>query len=150
MKIHIEMVAPGDEEIVIRVSELNDNVKRIQQAVTDITSGQSTLTLYKNDTRFYIELNQILFFETSGSRICAHTAKDVFETEFKLYELEEILPSSFVRVSKSSILNTKHIYSITRNITASSEVEFKNTHKKVYVSRNYYKMLINKLEEKRL
>lgn len=149
MKIRIEMVDPQEEEIILRVSELNETVGRIQKAVSEITSGKSTLTLHKNETQYYIELNQILFFETTGNSICAHTAKDVFTAKSKLYELEEILPSAFMRVSKSTILNTKHVYSITRNITASSEVEFKNTHKKVYVSRNYYKALINKLEEKR-
>ncbi len=149
MKIRIEMVEPGEEEIILRVSELNETVGRIQKSVSEITSGKSALTLYKNDTQYYIELNQILFFETTGNSICAHTAKDFFTSKNKLYELEEILPSSFMRVSKSTILNIRHVYSITRNITASSEVEFRNTHKKVYVSRNYYKELINKLEEKR-
>lgn len=149
MKIRIEIVPPEDEEIIIRVSELNQTVKRIQQSVTEIVSGKSTLALYKNDAQFFVELNQILFFETDESGVCAHTAKEVFETRSKLYELEEILPASFMRVAKSTILNVNHVYSITRNLTASSEVEFKNTHKKVYVSRNYYKALIAKLEEKR-
>lgn len=55
-----------------------------------------------------------------------------------------------MRVSKSTILNTFHIFSINRNLTASSVVAFENTHKKVYVSRYYYKPLISKLEERRL
>lgn len=149
MKIRIEIVPPEEEEIIIRVSELNQTVKRIQQSVTEIVSGKSTLALYKNDAQFFVELNQILFFETDESGVCAHTAKEVFETRSKLYELEEVLPASFMRVAKSTILNVNHVYSITRNLTASSEVEFKNTHKKVFVSRNYYKALIAKLEEKR-
>ena len=149
MKIKIEIVEPQEEEIILRVSELNETTKRIQQAISEITSGNNTLALYKNEIRYYIELNQILFFETTTSGVCAHTAKEVFETKSKLFELEEILPGSFMRVAKSTILNTNHIYSIKRNLTASSEVEFKNTHKKVFVSRNYYKALIEKLEEKR-
>ena len=149
MKIRIEIVPPEDEEIIIRVSELNQTVKRIQQSVTEIVSGKSTLALYRNDAQFFVELNQILFFETDESGVCAHTAKEVFETRSKLYELEEILPASFMRVAKSTILNVNHVYSITRNLTASSEVEFKNTHKKVYVSRNYYKALVERLAEKR-
>lgn len=149
MKIRIEIVEPEEEEIILRVSELNGTVKRIQQSITEITTGKSALTLYKNDTQYYIELNQILFFETDVGGVCAHTANDVFETRSKLYELEEILPASFMRVAKSTILNINHVYSIKRNLTASSEVEFKNTHKKVFVSRNYYKALIEKLEEKR-
>ena len=70
-------------------------------------------------------------------------------TIYKLYELEEFLPGYFMRVSKSTILNTNHIYSITRSISSSSKVEFQNTHKQVYVSRYYYKPLKIKLLEKR-
>ena len=73
-----------------------------------------------------------------------------YQVKYKLYELEELLPRFFMRVSKSAILNTNHIYSINRNLTASSVVAFLNTHKQVYVSRYYYKPLISKLEEKRL
>lgn len=54
-----------------------------------------------------------------------------------------------MRVSKSTILNLNHIYSITKNLTASSIVEFINTHKQVYISRYYYKPLKCRLEEKR-
>lgn len=149
MKIRIEFVEPEEEEIILRVSELNDTVKRIQQTISEITTGKNTIALYKNETQYYIELNQILFFETDGGQVRAYTAKEVFETKSKLFELEEILPRSFMRVAKSTILNINHVYSIRRNLTASSEVEFKNTHKKVFVSRNYYKALIEKIEEKR-
>ena len=70
--------------------------------------------------------------------------------KIEMDELEEMLPGFFMRVSKSTILNTSHIFSINRNLTASSIVAFEHTHKKVYVSRYYYKPLISKLEERRL
>ena len=54
-----------------------------------------------------------------------------------------------MRVSKSTIVNLDHIYSITKNITSSSIVEFAGCHKQIYVSRNYYKALIARLDEKR-
>lgn len=150
MKIRIEITDNSEDEIIIRTSELSDTVKRIEKAVKEITAGSSTMAFYKDGTKYYLELRNILFFETSENGVCAHTAKECYGTEFKLYELEEILPSYFMRVSKSTILNTEMVYSISRNITASSLVEFQNTYKKVYVSRNYYKALIFKIEEKRL
>lgn len=79
-----------------------------------------------------------------------HTKKDVYQTKYRLYELEELLSGSFIRVSKSTILNVSHVLSIKKNLTASSEVWFEGTHKQVYVSRNYYKQLKQRLEEKRL
>ena len=54
-----------------------------------------------------------------------------------------------MRISKSTIVNLDHIYSITRNLAASSAVAFYGTPKKVYVSRSYYKMLIERLGERR-
>ena len=150
MKIRIELTDDDEQEVVIRTKELNNTVKRIEHAIREITSMQNTFALFKDDTQYYLGLTDILFFETTDGGVCAHTAKDVYETKYKLYELEEILSASFMRVSKSTVLNTGKVYSITRNLTASSLVRFANTHKTVYVSRNYYKALIEKLEEKRL
>ena len=94
------------------------------------------------------DMDEILFFETDSDGINAHTRDNIYQTKYKLYELEELLPGSFMRISKSAIVNTSHIYSISRNLTASSVVAFADTHKLVYVSRYYYRPLINKLEEK--
>ena len=73
----------------------------------------------------------------------------MYETDCKLYELEEMLTKNFMRISKSAIVNLKHVFSISKNITSSSVIEFNESHKKVYVSRNYYKALVEQLEEKR-
>ena len=81
--------------------------------------------------------------------IFAHTGDEMYQVKYRLYELEEFLPGHFMRISKSTILNTNKVYSIQRNLTASSVVEFQNTHKQVFVSRYYYRPLKNKLEEKR-
>ena len=64
-----------------------------------------------------------------------------FEAKYKLYELEEKLPSYFLRISKSTILNTRKVYSITKNLAGASKIEFQDTYKTVYCSRNYYKAL---------
>lgn len=46
--------------------------------------------------------------------ICPEVTEDrEFIVKHKLYELEELLPDHFVRVSKSTILNACKVYSIT-------------------------------------
>lgn len=104
---------------------------------------------YKNDIKYYLNLNDILFFETSENSVEAHTEKEVYKIKYRLYELEEILLNNFVRVSKSTILNVNQIYSINRNLTSSSLVQFYKSYKQVYVSRNYNKILKQRLEERR-
>ena len=149
MKIKIEVDENiQEEEVIIRCNEFNDKIHNIQKTIADILTEKESITFYKNDTEYYLDLKEILFFETEESSINAHTNKDVYKVKYKLYELEEILPGYFMRVSKSTILNTNHIYSITRSLSSSSIVEFKATHKKVYVSRHYYKPLKIKLLER--
>lgn len=151
MKIQIELNPElTEEEIVIRCPMLSDKITKMQQALSEIDSQCQKIMLYQEETEYYLELDDILFFETGLKCIEAHTAKEIFQTKYKLYELEEFLPGYFMRISKSAILNTNKVYAINRNITASSVVEFQNTHKQVYVSRNYYKPLKHKLEERRI
>ncbi len=150
MKIRVEIEENRiEDEIVIRCGKLDERTQRVYDALMDISKGSQHLMLTKGNVDYYLPLENILFFETSDSCISAHTVNNVFETTYRLYELEELLPGFFMRVSKSTILNVNQIYSITRNLTASSEVQFKNTHKQVYVSRLYYKSLKCRLEEKR-
>lgn len=148
IKIEVDECNPNNE-IVIRCNEMTDEVKAIQTALEDLLSQHTQLAFYKDKTAYYFPVNQVLFFETEDHTICAHTATDVYVVKYKLYELESLLPSHFTRVSKSTILNINSIQSVTRHLTSSSLIEFQKTHKKVYVSRHYYKLLQTKLLEKR-
>jgi DNA-binding LytR/AlgR family response regulator len=134
-------------EIVIRCKEENDLIKQIKKYIKDLDNIK--ITFYKQDQEYYLNLNEIIFFETYDNSISAHTINDVYYVKHKLYELETILPSSFIRISKSTIVNINHIYSINKNITSSSVIEFNKTHKQVFVSRFYYKNLKERLREKK-
>lgn len=119
MKIRIEFDENiKEDEVIIRCRELTSEVKNVQVVLSNILSEKAQITFFKDNTEYYISL-------------------------------EEILPSEFVRASKSTIVNINNIYSMTRNLSSSSLVEFQNTHKKIYVSRHYYKSLKDKLIEKR-
>ena len=150
MKIRIEIDNKiKEDEVIIRCSEPSEDIKNINIMLNDMLSYKKQITFYRGDTEYYLYLEEILFFETEENGICAHTIDNIYNVKYKLYELEEFLPGYFMRVSKSTILNTNHIYSITRSLSSSSKVEFQNTHKQVYVSRYYYKPLKIKLLEKR-
>lgn len=148
MKVTIEVDENLAEEcVVIKCRELNDNIIKLQKTLSE--KADMTILLHKDDKEYYMPLENILFFETENKIIRAHTKNEMYETTYKLYELEELLPRYFMRISKSAIVNMNKIYSITKNIAASSTVEFGDSHKKVYVSRNYYKMLVEKLAQMR-
>lgn len=150
MKIRIEVDNQIKEnEVIIKCNELSEEIENIQIMLEDMIYLKKHITFYKGGSEYNIYLKEILFFNTEENGICAHTIDNIYNVKYKLYELEELLPGCFIRVSKSTILNVNHIYSITHSLSSSSKVEFKNTHKQVYVSRYYYKPLKIKLLEKR-
>lgn len=150
MKIRIKIQENlTEEEIIIRTRSLSSEIQNVQRAIADALSAGQRLTLYRGETAYYLPPDNILFFETSGSGVNAHTTDNIYEARYRLYELEELLPGFFMRVSKSTILNIKRIYSMTRTLPSSCVVQFQHTHKQVYISRYYYKPLKERLEEKR-
>lgn len=138
-----------EDEIIIRCRTIDEGINEIQAYISKFISNDLKMIFYRNETEYYISIQEILFFESSEDRIVAHTFDESFIVKFKLYELENLLPLNFIRVSKSTIVNLNYIFSVEKNITSSSVVEFKNSHKKVYVSRKYFKSFKDKLEKVR-
>ena len=119
MKVKIEIDEDvAEEEVVIRCSHLSDSVVSLQNYISKQGNGKRCLSLRNAETEFFVPIEEIYFFETEGREIRAHTADKFFSCDYKLYELEELLPGSFMRISKSSIANLDFVYSITRNLTA--------------------------------
>ena len=153
MKIRVEIddhLTEDEEEVVIRCRSVSEEVMMLQKQVSEIVSLKLRLEVFKGDTVLYIKPEEILFLETAENFLAVHTAREIYSAKQRLYELEEILPSSFVRISKSSIVNMTNIRSVKKNITGPSEIEFEGTVKRAYASRSYLKQLMNRLEEKRI
>ena len=147
MKLRIEVSDEWPEdEIIIRCRSVNETVQKIQTYIQSMAAPK--LTFYKGNQEFYLTLEEILFFETEGEQVYAHTKNDAFRVRYRLYELETMLTPAFIRAAKGTIVNTAHIYAINRNLTASSQIQFMGTHKHVYVSRHYYKALKEKMQER--
>ena len=146
MKLRIELVEEGAEEVIIRCHKMDDTVQKLQAYVQSLATP--SLTFYKGNQEFYLTVEEVLFFETDGEQVYAHTANDAFRVRYRLYELEEILSRRFVRAAKGLIVNTARIYAINRNLTSSSQVQFVGSHKQVYVSRHYYKELKERMQER--
>jgi len=148
VKLRIELTdGSSEDEIIIRCAGIDENVQKLQAYILSMAAPK--LVFYKGAQEFYLSLEEILFFETEGEQIYAHTANDAFRVKHRLYELEDILPLNFTRASKGTIVNTAKIYAINRNLTSSSQIKFAGTHKQIYVSRHYYNSLKEKINERR-
>ena len=151
MKIKLEIdESLAEDEITIRSQSYSEQIQAIHAYLTQMKEMRPQFEFFKGNEEYFFNVDEIIFFETSGETLYAHTKDDAFQTKMRLYELEEILPGSFIRVSKSCILNSLHVHSIDRKLNTSSLVQFRDTHKEVYVSRLYYKLLKEKMKERRI
>ena len=151
MKINIDVDDSLQQDMItIHCREIPDEILELQRLLSQKQTGGQKISAYIDDTEYYVDVKTILFLEADGNYISVQTAKSIYRVRQKLYELEELLPRDFLRVSKSTIVNTELIASIKKNITGASEISFRNSTKKAYASRNYIKALIEIMDEKRL
>lgn len=149
MKLRVEVDKSVPEgEIVIRCRELNEAVRRVCTAAENLCDESDRLTVYRDNETVYLPPEEILFFETEREAVYAHTAAELYRTKLRLYELENLLPGTFLRVSKSAILNSGQVRSLSRVISGASLVQFHKSHKQVYVSRHYYRQLRDRLAQR--
>ena len=102
MKVSIALDPSIDEpEILIRAPQLTEEIAQLQESI--LKQKLTPLAFYKDRSEYFLDLETLLFFETDGERIYGHTRDEAYEVKHKLYELEELLPIAFCRISKSKI-----------------------------------------------
>ena len=91
IKIEIDEGLPEDE-VLIRCRGLTEQIADVQKAVSEVINTSQKFVFYRGNTEYYLTLDEILFFETDSDGINAHTRDNIYQTKYKLYELEELLP----------------------------------------------------------
>lgn len=98
------------EELEIRCHEVTGEVREI---VTFVKSRQGHLTGIVEGEQYEIPVGDVYYVEAVDNKVFMYGFKQVYETRYKLYELEEILREKyFLRVSKSLLLNLMKVKSI--------------------------------------
>lgn len=107
VKIKIELnpdLDDDDTSITIHAKAVTPEVEQIYRQLQGINKHPDQIEGKKENVSYYLSMNEILFFETEDKQVIAHTARDAFTVDYKLYELENLLSNQFMRVSKSTIL----------------------------------------------
>ncbi|NVY96565.1 LytTR family transcriptional regulator [Lactobacillus sp. DCY120] len=141
MKVEIEVNSVLKQtQVVIQTPQIDAQVQQIAQNLQELSVSREKLLFYQGDREYYLAVQEILFFETFARQVQAHTGEQAYQTRLHLYQLEELLPSTFMRVSKSTILNLQAIYSLEHTM-GQTRITFQNTPKEVFVSRKYYQQV---------
>jgi DNA-binding LytR/AlgR family response regulator len=143
LKIHINE-NPGlkETEITISCNKISTEVEKI---ISMLRVLDLKLTGRKDDQTYILDASKVLYIDTVDKKTFFYTKKDVYETDLKLYELEEQLAAlDFIRINKSCILNFNQITSIRADIDGKLLVTMSNQ-EKIFVSRQYAPVIRKKL-----
>ncbi|MGL5540922.1 MAG: LytTR family DNA-binding domain-containing protein, partial [Erysipelotrichaceae bacterium] len=95
MKIKIEVDSTIQEtEVLIRCAALSSEIVKLEKMLAEYANAPSMLAVYSADKEHYLSMDQLLFFESDGDCIMAHTKEHAYECTYRLYELEAMLPVS--------------------------------------------------------
>lgn len=143
MKVTILDTEPNEEEeIIIKCRFLDDDVIKL---INYFKQGSRKLPVYKNSKMFFLEPQEVFYFESVEQKVFAYCKQEVYQVKSKLYELMEELPGrDFIRASKSTILNLDKIVSLAPAFGGRYEALLENR-EKVIISRQYIGALKEKL-----
>ena len=126
-----------ETEIIIRCRCIDKEVEKIIEFLKKPEKNENLLTVQAEETTRRIKFEDIFYFESVDERTFVYTENTVYRCKEKLYELEERLKAgSFVRISKSCILNIDCLESIRASFNGKLEALLING-EKVIINRHY-------------
>ena len=139
MKIKME-VAPGipEPEIILRCAEAGEAAAGLLSRLYELAAEDTgKLTGQLDGQTYLLDPAKVLYADTADKRAFLYTAGAVYETELRLYELEERLsPHQFVRISNSEIIHLKKVVNFDLSFAGTIYVKLSNG-TVTYVSRRY-------------
>ena len=133
-----------ETEITVTCNHMSDDIDKL---ITAIRMLDMKLTGLKDGRKHILNAADIIYIDSNEKRTFIYTADNLYESPFKLYELEAKLTGrDFLRASKNCLFNINHIKSIKPDLdrrlilTMSKEI-------KLIVSRQYSAAVKQKLED---
>ena len=140
MKIKINVLEELDDiEVIIQAKEISSEVKNIERF---ISLYDVSFQVKKDQRNFTISPREVYYVDAVDHDVFIYTKDDVYETSYKLYQLEEMFSSLLLRVNKNTLVNIKKIDSFKSSLNGRMEAELKNKDK-IVISRMY----VSKLKE---
>lgn len=135
LKLRIEQSDEYNEvEIIIKCNMIDKNLQKI---IEHIQMSSFILTASKDGNTILLKADNVYYLESVDEKTFIYCENKVYSSAMKLYELEEILKkSSFVRISKSCILNINYLESVRNLFNGKMEALLSNG-EKVIINRHY-------------
>lgn len=140
--ILLERQDVDEPELTVRCRRLDGQVARLMEL---LRLSDARLTGARDGETVILDPGQVLYIDTADRATFLYTADGVYETPFRLYELEARLGGlEFLRVSKSSIINFDHVKALRPDFGGRMRLTMSNG-EAVMVSRQYVPAIKAKL-----
>ena len=143
MKINLDIDGKYDDiEVIIRAPHLNNDIERMVAMMRMI---DMQIAVRKDNETVLLDTDKILYVEAVDRKTFVYTNTDTYESELKLYELEQqLIERDFLRISKQSIVNLRKIKSLKTDVNRKIRITLQNG-EQIVVSRMYSDELRRKL-----
>ena len=143
MKINLDIDGKYDDiEVIIRAPHLNNDIERMVAMMRMI---DMQIAVQKDNETVLLDTDKILYVEAVDRKTFVYTNVDTYESELKLYELEQqLIERDFLRISKQSIVNLRKIKSLKTDVNRKIRITLQNG-EQIVVSRMYSDELRRKL-----
>ena len=143
MKIDIDINDQYPEtSVTIHAPRLSQDIEKL---IALMRMLDMQVSAEKNGETYILDANKILYIEAVERKTFIYTETEMYESELKLYEVEEqLLERDFLRVSKQTIVNLRMIKSLKADINRKIRLTLQNG-EQIMVSRMYSDELRQKL-----
>jgi len=131
-----------DIEVVISCSRLTPEIEKV---LATLRMMERQLLVKKGEETYILDVSKVIYLESVDRRTFVYTRENVYESGFKLYELEQQLEEcGFFRASKSCVAALRYIRSLKTDVNRKIKVTMENG-EQIMVSRQYAEELRKKL-----
>ena len=137
MKFKMIIDPTKDEEIVVTTHAPSELTEKIQQLVQAYTGTDRVAAYLEDDIQMlpFAEIACITVID--GKTVAVDSKGKHYRLKQRLYELEAILPQSFIRINKSAIANERRIERFAANFSGAVDAVFQGGYRE-YVSRRCF------------
>ena len=135
MKCTLIITDEHEEEVVIYARERTKLTNDIEVLVC---GSVPELIGYKENEVVKLTSDLISCFTVEGNKVYALTDSEKLQIKLRLYQLEEMLFDTFVKINQSCIANIRKIERFDTSVSGTLLIKFKNGYKD-YVSRRQMK-----------
>ena len=109
----------------IHTNELTDNITKAI-AILESDDSNDMLAVKNGSDIALLELGDIYMFRVEDKQVKVYTENSDYLIKKPLYQVEEDLDQSFVRISKTTIVNLKKIQRVAPSLKGMMFIELKN------------------------